>query len=49
MLSTTVEGRKCNSSLGVMLMHTTYYGGALTPIPENKLHRIFGDFKPEYL
>jgi hypothetical protein len=22
--------------LGVMLMHTTYYGGALAPIPEDK-------------
>jgi hypothetical protein len=28
--------RKSDSSLGVMPLHTTYYGGALAPIPEEK-------------
>jgi hypothetical protein len=31
-----------------MPMHTIYYGGALPPIPEGKLHGIFDEFEPEY-
>jgi hypothetical protein len=42
-----VAAGKSNSSLGVMPMHNTYYGGALAPIPE-EYHGISGEFKPEY-
>jgi hypothetical protein len=33
----TATAGKTNSSLGVIPMHTTYYGGAPAPIPEEKV------------
>jgi hypothetical protein len=39
---------KSNAPLGVMPIHTMYYGGALAPIQEEKLRGISVEFEPEY-
>jgi hypothetical protein len=48
MSSTTAVAGKSNAQLGVMPTYTMYYGAALAPIQEEKLHVISGKFKPEY-